>query len=76
MCYGLAALAAGSLYVVVHERRRKHKKELKITRDAPISKELLLQILNKATESSKPVIDQVSVRAREADARLTQSISS
>ena len=56
---GLAAVAAGVCYILVHEARRKRKKAEKAAREAPISKELLLQILNKSAEASKAVIDRV-----------------
>ena len=69
--FGLAAAAitAGTIYVMVHEARRKHKKALKLEREAPISKEMLLKILNKSADASRAVIDRVTVscaRARPA----------
>lgn len=60
--FGLAAVAAGVCYVMVHEARRKRKKAEKLARDSPISKELLLQILNKSAEASKAVIERVQLR--------------
>lgn len=57
--YAVAALAAGALYIIVHERRRKQKKAARAARDAPISKELLLQILNQSAEASKSAMDRV-----------------
>ena len=67
--YAAAAVAAGTIYVLVHESRRKRKKAERLERDAPISKEVLLQILNMAADKSKAVIDQV--RARPAACRVT-----
>ena len=48
--FGVAALAvtAGVLYVLVHEARRKHKKAIKLAAEEPISKEMLLDILNRS----------------------------
>ena len=59
--FGVAALAvtAGALYVLVHEARRKHKKAIKLAAEEPISKEMLLKILNKSAEASKTVIERV-----------------
>jgi len=62
--FGLAAVAAGVCYVMVHEARRKRKKAEKLARDSPISKELLLQILNKSAEASKAVIERIRVEVR------------
>jgi len=62
--FAAAAVAAGVCYVVVHEARRKRKKAEKLAREAPISKELLLQILNKSAEASKAVIDRIRVEVR------------
>ena len=59
---GLAAVAAGTIYVLVHEKRRKAKKEAAQAANAPISKEMLLQILNKSAEASKAVIERVRVQ--------------
>ncbi|KAL1502900.1 hypothetical protein AB1Y20_010973 [Prymnesium parvum] len=64
VCYAVGALAAGALYIAIHERRRKQKKELKLRRDAPIAKELLLQILNKSAEASKAVIERIRVEVQ------------
>jgi hypothetical protein len=59
--FGLAAaaIAAGTVYVLVHEARRKRRKAEKEARDAPITKEVLLKILNKSAEASKTVIERV-----------------
>ena len=46
-----AAIAAGTLYVLVHEARRKSKKAAKAAAEAPISKEMLLKILNTKTST-------------------------
>ena len=54
-----ASVAVGTLYVVVHESRRKRKKAEKVARDAPITKDLLLAILNKSADASKVVIEKV-----------------
>jgi hypothetical protein len=60
-----AAVTAGTIYVLVHEARRKHKKAAKLAAEAPISKEMLLKILNKSADASRAVIDRVSgLRAR------------
>ena len=58
---GLAAAAVtlGTVYVLVHEARRKHKNAAKAAREAPISKEMLLKILNKSADASKAVIERV-----------------
>ena len=59
--FGLAAaaVAVGTVYVLVHESRRKRKKAEKAAREAPITKEMLLKILNKSAEASKAVIERV-----------------
>lgn len=57
----IAAVAAGTVYVLVHEARRKRRKALKSQADAPISKEMLLKILNKSAEASKAVIEKIRV---------------
>ena len=54
-----AAVAVGTVYVLVHEARRKRKKAEKVAAEAPISKETLLKILNKSAEASKAVIERV-----------------
>ena len=54
-----AAVAVGTVYVLVHEARRKHKKAVKLAREAPITKEMLVKILNKSAEASKAVIERV-----------------
>ena len=51
-----AAVAVSTVYVMVHEHRRKKKKAEKAERDAPISKEMLLKILNRSADASKAVI--------------------
>ena len=56
-----AAVAAGTIYVLVHEARRKHKKATKMAAEAPISKEMLLKILTKSAEASKSVIERVCI---------------
>eukprot|EP00966_Prymnesium_polylepis_P304361 7031996-Prymnesium_polylepis.1 len=56
--YAAAAVAVGTVYVLVHEGRRKRKKSEKAERDAPIAKEVLLQILNKSAENAKAVIER------------------
>lgn len=72
--FGLAAAAAaiGTVYVLVHESRRKRKKAEKAAREAPISKEMLLKILNKSAEASKAVIERV----RQTQIELPQIIPS
>ena len=55
---GLAAAAAGTIYILIHERRRKAKKQTKASRDQPISKELLLQILHDSAEASKALEEE------------------
>ena len=57
--YGLAAVTAGVVYVYVHENRRKAKKEAKRLQEQPASKEMLLKILHKSAEASKPVVEKV-----------------
>jgi len=63
---GLAAAAIGvaTIYVLVHESRRKRKKAEREKREKPISKELLLKILNKSAEASKAVIERIRVEVR------------
>jgi hypothetical protein len=43
-----AAIGVGTLYVLLHENKRKRKKLEKHLKDQPISKELLLKILHRA----------------------------
>ena len=64
--FGLAAVAvaAGTVYVMVHEARRKQKKALKAAREEPISKEMLLKILTKSADASKSVIERIRVEVR------------
>ena len=59
-----AAITVGTAYVLVHEARRKRKKALKAAREAPISKEMLLKILNKSAEASKSVIERIRVEVK------------
>jgi len=59
-----AAVTAGTIYVLVHEARRKHKKAAKLAAEAPISKEMLLKILNKSADASRAVIDRIRVEVR------------
>uniref|UniRef100_A0A7S2H8P5 Uncharacterized protein n=1 Tax=Haptolina brevifila TaxID=156173 RepID=A0A7S2H8P5_9EUKA len=60
----VAAVAAGTIYVLVHEARRKSRKALKMQAEAPISKDMLLKILNKSAEASKAVVDKIRVEVR------------
>ena len=47
-CMGLAAaIGVGTLYVLLHEKKRKRKKLEQHLKDQPISKEMLLKILHK-----------------------------
>lgn len=59
-----AVVAAGAVYVMVHEARRKRKKAEKVAREAPISKEMLLTILSKSAEASKAVVERVRRKSR------------
>ena len=59
-----ASVAVGTIYVLVHEARRKRKKADKAAREAPISKEMLLKILNKSAEASKTVIERIRVEVK------------
>ena len=52
------------MYVLVHEHRRKAKKAERLKRDAPITKEMLLQILNRSAEASKAVIERIRVEVQ------------
>jgi hypothetical protein len=52
------------VYVLVHEHRRKAKKAERLKRDAPITKEMLLQILNRSAEASKAVIERIRVEVQ------------
>lgn len=61
---GCAAVLVGTAYVVVHEHRRKQKKVLRELALAPISKEMLLKILNKSAEASKAVIEKIRMEVR------------
>jgi len=64
LAIGCAAVLAGTVYVLVHEQRRKAKNAAKALREAPISKEMLLQILNKSAEASKAVIERIRVEVK------------
>jgi len=69
--YGLALTAAvglGTVYVLLHEQRRKRKKLERQMREQPISKEMLLKILNKAAESSKVVVEKIRSEVRRVQA--------
>lgn len=59
-----AAVTVGTIYVLVHEARRKHKKAVKMAREAPISKEMLLKILNNSADASKAVIERIRTEVR------------
>ena len=51
---GLAAvIGVGTLYVLLHEKKRKRKKLEKQLQDQPISKELLLKILHRARSACR-----------------------
>jgi len=58
---GLSVLGVGALYVVLHEARRKQKKQKRMQAESPISKDVLLKILNESAELSKNVIEQIRV---------------
>lgn len=62
--FGLAAVAAGVVYIIVHESRRKHKASEKRIREQPITKEMLLKILHKAAEATKPVVEKIRVEVQ------------
>ena len=59
-----AAVAAGTVYVLVHEARRKAKKARAAEAAKPISKEMLLTILNKSAEHSKAVIEHIRTEVK------------
>jgi len=66
-CMGLAAaMGVGTLYVLMHEKKRKRKKMEQHLKDQPISKEMLLKILHKAADNSKLVVDKIRVEVRKA----------
>ena len=68
-CMGLAAaMGVGTLYVLMHEKKRKRKKMEQHLKDQPISKEMLLKILHKAADNSKLVVDKIRVEVRKAQA--------
>jgi len=59
-----AAFGVGMVYVMLHEKKRKRKNLEKKAKEAPISKEMLLKILNKAADNSKAVVDKIRVEVR------------
>ena len=59
-----AAVGLGTIYVLLHEKKRKRKKLERALKDQPITKDLLLKILNKAAENSKVVVDKIRVEVR------------
>ena len=59
---GLGALACGAVYVLLHERKRKRKKANRQQMEQPITKEMLLKILNKSADHSKSIIERVRTR--------------
>ena len=61
---GLGALVCGTVYVLLHERKRKRKKIARLAEDQPITKEMLLRILNKSAEHSKSIIERIHVEVR------------
>jgi len=61
LALGVGVVTLGTVYVLLHEARRKAKKRAAAERDQPIAKELLLQILHKAAEHSKSVIQRIRV---------------
>ena len=61
---GLGALVCGTVYVLMHERKRKRKKIARLAEDQPITKEMLLRILNKSAEHSKSIIERIHVEIR------------
>jgi predicted metal-dependent hydrolase len=61
-----AVIGVGTLYVLLHEKKRKRKKLEKQLQDQPISKELLLKILHRAADNSKIVVDKIRVEVRKA----------
>lgn len=58
---GVGVLGVGALYVLLHEARRKQKKQKRLQAESPISKEVLLKILNESADLSKNVIEQIRV---------------
>jgi len=60
----VAAVGVGTVYVLLHESKRKRKNLEKKAKEAPISKEMLLKILNKAADNSKVIVDQIRVEVR------------
>jgi hypothetical protein len=59
-----AAVGLGTIYVLLHEKKRKRKKLERALKDQPITKDQLLKILNKAAENSKVVVDKIRVEVR------------
>ena len=55
--------------MLVHEARRKRKKEARLAAEAPISKEMLLKILTRSAEASKAVIEKIRVEVRKLQAQ-------
>mmetsp|Transcript_8556 Transcript_8556/g.29203 ORF Transcript_8556/g.29203 Transcript_8556/m.29203 type:complete len:262 (+) Transcript_8556:53-838(+) len=53
------AVAVGALYVVIHERRRKAKKELQRKMEQPISKDQLVEILQEASGEAAKFAAQI-----------------
>lgn len=62
------AVAVGTVYVLLHEKKRKRKKLEREIKDQPISKEMLLKILNRAADNSKVVVDKIRVEVRKVQA--------
>mmetsp|Transcript_19145 Transcript_19145/g.49432 ORF Transcript_19145/g.49432 Transcript_19145/m.49432 type:complete len:265 (-) Transcript_19145:294-1088(-) len=56
-----AAIGAGVIYVLVHERRRKMKKELQRKMEQPIPKEQLVEILLEASAEAAKFAEQIGV---------------
>mmetsp|Transcript_43919 Transcript_43919/g.103186 ORF Transcript_43919/g.103186 Transcript_43919/m.103186 type:complete len:258 (+) Transcript_43919:57-830(+) len=57
---GLGAVAAIGLYVVVHERKRKAKKEVLRKLETPIGKDMLVEILHEASGEATKFAVQIS----------------
>merc|ERR1712087_209681 len=68
-----AVLAAVTVYVAVHDHRRKIKKQRKLAGEQPIAKDVLLKILNKSSELAKSIIDQI--RLEVAKLKQTKNLS-
>lgn len=56
-----AAIGAGVIYVLVHERRRKAKKEMQRKMEQPIPKEQLVEILQEASAEAVKFAEQIGV---------------